>query len=108
MTCLQGGLVIVSARYGVLEEILTHEQSHASSSEETSTVGDSAHRADEPQPDSRGAAGLPPAVRDHSLMPTQSCLVLYPACAHFASALGCTLCLQGPGLMRGSHHHAVS
>lgn len=58
-TCLQDGLVIVSARYGVLEEILRHERSHASSSEEASTGAESTHRTEEHQSDSRGAAGLP-------------------------------------------------
>ena len=63
VTCLQGGLVIVSARYGILEDILTHERSHASSSEEASTTPESTHRPEETQPHSRGAAGLPLALR---------------------------------------------
>ena len=63
VTCLQGGLVIVSARYGTLEDILTHERSHASSSEEASTTPESTHRPEETQPHSRGAAGLPLALR---------------------------------------------
>ena len=51
--------MIVSARYGVLEEILKHELSHASLSEEADTGGESNHVAEEPKPDSRGAAGTP-------------------------------------------------
>ena len=58
-TCLQDGLLIVNAKYGVLEEILRQERSHASSSEEASTGAESTRRTEESQRDSRGAAGTP-------------------------------------------------
>ena len=55
--------MIVSARYGVLEEILRHERSHASSTEVASTGAESSQPAEEPQPESRGPTGMPSVLR---------------------------------------------
>ena len=50
--------MIVSARFGVLDEILKYERSHASLSEESSTGAESASEAQAPLPGSGGPAGL--------------------------------------------------